>query len=235
MRRRMNRRYRRNRSRPISRLRLILVFLLVVCIALFLLADAQLRPLIKRYTANQVKTMATESINSAVNEVLQKQGVTYDNLVSVKQNAEQEIVAVQSNMTQVNMLKAVVTTAVLERLSQKDFQEIQVPLGTLIGSDYLTGRGPKIPIRISISGTALTTLKTQFRYTGINHLDHQIYMDVHVEVFTAAFSSSSTISVDSTFLIAETVVMGKVPDSYTMVNDDQSNLIGKIFDYGDLD
>ena len=76
-------------------------------------------------------------------------------------------------------------------------------------------------------------MESQFTSAGINQTSHQINMTVQLELFSAVPGSDETVDVESQFLIAETVLVGKVPESFTNVTGDDRETIGKIFDYAD--
>jgi hypothetical protein len=56
---------------------------------------------------------------------------------------------------------------------------------------------------------------------------------MQVTVYMAAVLPGNTIStsVNSSVTIAETIIVGSVPDGYTHVNGDDASTIGKINDY----
>jgi sporulation protein YunB len=222
---------RQDRQRLINRYRL----LAVICGVLMLVAllDTQLRPLIKSYSSNQAKRMVTQAVNDAVTNVLSEENVKYEDLVTLGKNEAGDIVSIETNIVKINSLKAAVTTAILKELAKYQHLSISIPLGTLIGGDLFTGRGPKIPLEINISANTVTTMHSNFSSAGINQTDHQIVMDITSTVFSAVPGYNSSTVVETCFAIAETVLVGEVPTSFTDVEGDNSDVIGKIFDYSD--
>ena len=223
-------------NRAERRRRLLLlrtVALLTGLVVLLAIGDSHFRPLIKSYGMTQAKLVATQVVNEAVAKVLQGEGVQYADLVKVDKDKAGDIISIESDVLKINSLKAEVTSAISEELRTNERMTVHIPLGTLLGWEIFTGRGPKIPIHISINGAVLTTMSSAFQSAGINQTNHQIMMSVQVLLHAAIPGYDSTATVDTNFIIAETVLVGKVPDSFTDVDGDKSDIVGKIFDYAE--
>ena len=95
-------------------------------------------------------------------------------------------------------------------------------------------RGPRIPLRVTMSGNALTTMNSAFSSAGINQTSHQIELEVTVRIYAAIPGFRSSIETTTNYLVAETVLVGEVPDSFTQVDGDQADIVRKIFDYADV-
>ncbi len=233
MRRRYRCRRRRRRSRSIVK-RWLCVFL-TLCVVGLVWFDQQLMPLIKRYAAMVAERNATLYINEAVTDLLASQTDWYGQLMTVTEDVDGNVKSMSADIAKINLLKSQITQEIVSRTASVEFQQLAIPLGTVIGGSFFTGRGPRLPIRVSTSGSVLSTLYSEFGDAGINQTNHQIYLNITVRFFVAIPSLYySTVDVSSVFLIAESVLVGDVPDSYTSVNDDRSDLIGKIFDYADI-
>lgn len=215
------------RPKGTYRLLAFLCGIIVLCVMI----DSHLRPLIKSYGINQAKLVSTQAVNDAVERVMQAENVKYADLVDVAKNTDGDIISIESDVIKINSLKAEVTNAILDELKARESIQVSIPLGTLMDWDLMTGRGPKIPIKISVSGTALTTMSSRFESAGINQTSHQIMMTIEIILYAAIPGFDSSTTVETTFMIAETVLVGKVPDSFTDVDGDKSDLVGKIFDY----
>ena len=76
------------------------------------------------------------------------------------------------------------------------------------------GRGPGIPVRI----IALTSSRVEFQNSivtaGINQTKHQINLEVIVDIDILIPWSSESAQVVTEVLIADTVIVGQVPESY---------------------
>ena len=198
-----------------------LLAFLVALILLIIFLDHQIHPLVKSFGENQAKFTSTKAINEAVTQVLTDEQIRYEDLVTV-----------EADISKINRLKAEITTVVLERLKEYAHLEMRIPLGSILGGEMFNDRGPRIPLRVTMSGNALTTMNSAFSSAGINQTSHQITLHIESQIVTTIPGYTNYIKVETDFVVAETVLVGKVPDSYTEVDGSQAELLGKIFAYG---
>ncbi len=121
-----------------------------------------------------------------------------------------QILAVTTDMNQMNQLKASILQRVQEQLGEH--LDTGVPLGTLLGSELLHGRGPNIPVRLSLSGNVTADFESTFESAGINQTKHRICLRVHASIYSflpPAYNGTTEITTD--IPVAETVIIGEVP------------------------
>ena len=123
-------------------------------------------------------------------------------------------------MGEFNRLQSSILHQVLEEIAQMDTRELSIPLGSLTGSALLAGRGPRISVRMQSVGSSTAYLSNEFSSAGINQTRHQIILnvDVYVSILLPGFSTATKVS--NAFTVAETVLVGTVPDSYTYFQSD---------------
>ena len=209
-----------------------LLAFLIALILLIIFLDHQIHPLVKSFGENQAKFTSTKAINEAVTQVLTDEQIRYEDLVTVARNEVGDIVSVEADISKINRLKAEIITVVLERLKEYAHLEMRIPLGSILGGEMFNDRGPRIPLRVTMSGNALTTMNSAFSSAGINQTSHQITLHIESQIVTTIPGYTNYIKVETDFVVAETVLVGKVPDSYTEVDGSQAELLGKIFAYG---
>ena len=168
-------------------------------------------------------------VTAAVNETVYRGDVDYDRLISFEKDNEGRITAVKSNMAEFNRLQTAVADDVLERLGQVSASELAVPLGTLTGSPLLAGRGPKLTVKMETMGTAAAAFRDKFTAAGINQTKHQILLDVDVYVTILLPGITTYTKVSNEISVAETVLVGSVPQTYTYFSTTED----KIEDYAD--
>lgn len=205
---------------------------LVVVVVLFFLVDSQLRPLLESAAQSQATIVSTKAVNDAVTEELAKQGLGYEDLVHVTQTSEGKVTSIESDVVEINLMKSKITSAIQDRLSQNDIQSTGIPLGNLLGSNYLVGRGPLIPLKITLAGTVITELQSQFLSAGINQTKHELTLSVKARIYIQMPGYYTTAEITTNFLVAETVIVGEVPDAFTNVVTPSNDLPNIIMDYG---
>lgn len=206
--------YRRriDRRTALRMLAFLLCVLLIVCL---FIAGAQMRPLLSNLATTKVSNTVTRIVTEAVNETIDSGIIRYDELVSFQKDNEGRITAVSSNMPAFNRLQSQIINLVLERISEVSTRDLAIPLGSLSGSSLLAGRGPRIQVRMQSIGSSSAYLENAFISAGINQTKHQIllHVDVYVSILLPGFTTATKVS--NVYTVAETVIVGSVPESYT--------------------
>lgn len=189
-----------------------LVFLFgVLAAGIFL--EAQLVPAVESLTVNAARQAAVSAVNQSVIEKLNEDNITYEDLISLQRDANGKVQTITTNMAKTNQIKAEITQAVQKNLQQEKIQT-GVPLGTLLGSRLLHGRGPDIPLVVTLKGNVESDFKTGFESAGINQTRHQIYLELHTEIYSFIPGLHTATDITTSVLVAETVIVGEVPQLY---------------------
>ena len=91
---------------------------------------------------------------------------------------------------------------------------LSIPVGNVLGSSLLLGKGPEIPVDITMLTSSHVDFKNELSDAGINQTKHQIKLDVVVDIDVIMPWQTISTQVVSEILIAETVILGDVPDTY---------------------
>ena len=183
--------------------------------ALLLAGTVRMRPLLESLATTRVSNTVNRIIFEAVNEAIQDGDISYVELISLEKDNEGKITAVHSNMAEFNRLQAQILDIILARIDQVSARELSIPIGTLTGFALLAGRGPRISVRMESVGSSSARFENQFQSAGINQTNHQIVLkvDVSVAILLPGFTTATTVSTAVT--VAETVIVGSVPETYT--------------------
>lgn len=205
------------KGRKLPQLYGLTIFVLVM-LTVAIIIDARLRPIIKTMSAYQAQMYATRSINNAIEEELRRNDqIKYENLVHLTQNSNGDITSVQVNMVSVNRLRADITSAVINKMLEHKEQTLYIPIGTLVGGQYLSGRGPRIEFKIIPASYAKSEIYNEFKTAGINQTHHQIMLKLSTTVTAIIPGYSVSTEVITNVCLAETVIVGTVPEAYTHV------------------
>lgn len=194
---------------------------LALCCFLLLLAGAsyvffaQMQPVISRLAVARVSNQVSRVISTAVNEAVTRGEVEYERLITFQKDNEGRITAISSNMAEFNRLQTLIDADVLDRLTDVSTSTLRVPLGTLSGLTLLSGRGPAVEVRMQSVGSASSRFENEFTSAGINQTKHRIVLTVNVSVSILLPGFQTATQVSGTYVVAETVIVGSVPESYT--------------------
>ena len=197
-----------------------------------LLADIRVRPIIEKTAAYQSKLLATRIINDAVYSELEDESIDYGDLVTIIYNSDNLISSIESNMVNINKIKARITKSVNDKLSCLDEHDLSISLGTASGFEMFYNQGPLIPVKVQPEGYVEATLISSFESAGINQTLHRIIVVIKTDISAIIPGYTSSATVETQFVMAETVIVGNVPGTYTHVISGSEDLLGQINDYG---
>lgn len=197
-----------------NRLRRSFAIILVLTVGLTLLFRLRLAPMAERLMATQVDNQASDAINAAIDEQIAAGEIDYSRMITVEKDAQGNVTALRTNIAEINRLKTSVLKRVDARLQNLSMEELGVPIGSIVLPELLSGRGPKIPVRVLAVRTSDAVFRSSFTGAGINQTKHSITIDVHVVITILTWTGTQEISVDSAVVAAETVIVGNVPTTY---------------------
>ena len=226
---RWRRRYRPPMTR-VQKARLGCLLAAICLVTLFIVFAFHLKTILGDLAVTRVSNSVNRLITEAVNDAIDSGEIQYDDLITFQKDANGRITAFQSNMASFNRLQADITGDVLQRLAEVSDTELAIPIGTLTGSALLAGRGPKFKVRMQSIGSCTAHFENVFDHAGINQTTHSIllYVDVSVTILLPGFSTYTKVS--NAFSVAETVIVGDVPDTYTYF-DSGNELVEDAYEY----
>ena len=185
----------------------ILLSLLILFTVYFEIAvKHQLRDIIIR----DMQTLSEQAVTMAVDDLLAEYSgrevktcdITYDN---------GSVAAITTDAT-------FITTRAQERIDALSRQQgVSIRLGNFSGLVFLSDIGPDIPFSVDSSQTVSCEFRSSFESAGVNQTVHHITITVYVDLLIySPFRVDETVGTESTFEIAQTVIVGTVP-SYSGV------------------
>lgn len=197
----------------------LLVCLLIVLFAFFELRS-KYRLVIRDLAETSVKNSTSDLTNEAISQLMQEGSIRYDRIVYFEKDLNGRITALKTNIGEVNHLKTDILKIINGKILALDSTDIGIPLGSLILPELLSGKGPVIPVRILAIRNSEADFSSQFQQAGINQTLHQLIMEVNVDVAILVLGQTSSFSVHSEVVVAETVIVGEVPDTFIQTGGD---------------
>ena len=220
------RKIRLHKLRTRSKLWITLAILLVILVSVLLYFNFYVNPVIIQISEASVKSQTSQSVNSAVYSVINNTNV-YDEIITINTDAEGNITSFQVKSILVNRLGKEIGRAAQKNIEVMGSEGVDIPLGTLTGIPLLVGKGPNITFKLQPIGSISTTFNSEFVSAGINQTNHRIYMNVRASITLVLPTATRSITTDTQILLCESVIVGKIPDTYLNSNslDDMLNLI----------
>lgn len=169
-------------------------------------------PTFNQLCLNEAKSVATQIVHETIDEVMEKYG--YNDLVTLVKDKEGKIVSMQANIAIINKIISQISLKIQDKIDNTPNRDIYIRLGSFTGIKLLSGRGPKVPIRISSIGNINTEVMSEFKSTGINQSIHRIFTNItcKIEVLTPFNTISNEI--EEKIILAENVIIGNIPENY---------------------
>ena len=177
--------------------------------------QTKLRPMVAQAAQSQVQNTIVTIMDQAVAESLDNGSVEYEDLVSIQRNGQGEIISLTTDSGAMNQLRLELVSDVCQALDGIEISELKIPLGSLLDSELVWARGPYITARALWVGSVSAEYESDFSSAGVNQTIHQIWLDLSVPVTVLLPGESLAISVQTSICIAETVIVGQVPQFYT--------------------
>lgn len=199
-----------------------LIFSLLIILFLYILIviNNNITPLLMAMSEVRARVIATQAINEAINSELTYK-ITYEDLFVVKTDKNNSVTMLQANTMVMNRIAAQTALTIQEKLRQMGTKQIGIPLGSILGSQVFANWGPRINIEVLPAGTVSVDFVTDFEQAGINQTRHKIYLMVKTQVKIILPLVRNKIDVVTQVPIAETIIVGDVPENYIYVPEDQ--------------
>ena len=208
-----------------KRLALIMVALCILSILGAALLSRNMRPALQALAEARIRSIAARAMNDAILESMGDE-TTYAQLLSVKDNGE-KVYMLQANARNMNILAADCAEAAQVRIAQIGEQGVTVPLGTVTGISFLSGKGPGIRVSFTPVGSVQSEFSSDLQASGINQSLYRVNLRLTASVRLILPGVSEVIQVSAEAAIAESIIVGDVPEVYTNVagEEDMLNLI----------
>ena len=203
------------------------IFLPVLGVALVLFAcfwwavNACLRPAVETLAVSDAVNRVSLAISQSVARCVSEKGVTYSDLVSIETDAAGNVTSLTRDLASASRLNALLVEYITEDLGQLQQEEFGIPLGTLTGWVIFSGKGPVIEVELLSAGDVTTRFRHNFEQAGINQTLHQMILDVSVTVYLLIPGETLSTQVDSEICVAETVIVGQVPETYLYLGSEE--------------
>lgn len=193
---------------------ILLLTLAFACGAIWLLFRNQYDTVIQDLAKTQVINSTSDLINDAISDQIAQGNVEYDRIVYFEKDLNGRITALKTNISEVNRLKTDILNIINDAILSQNAGALGVPIGSLIMPEILSGKGPEFPVQIMAIRNSDASFDSSFTQAGINQTLHQLHMEVVVDVTVLVLGRTFSLTVSTNMVIAETVIVGDVPDTF---------------------
>ncbi|MCD7846854.1 MAG: hypothetical protein LUG49_02305 [Oscillospiraceae bacterium] len=205
---------RRHRTKCDNSNSYLVVMLVIGMVVVLIFINSALKPVIMNMAESYGKMSVAKTVDDAVSKVFENEDIGYSDIVRLTFSDSGFVTAVEYNSAEINKIKLLLSRSLVSSLEKLRASKIKVPIGSVTGNAYLSGRGLNLRLRIMQSSVPVIEVISSFESEGINTVLHRIIIRITVE--TEAYLPPRRVSFTLTqdFVIAQTIIVGDIPSGY---------------------
>ena len=207
----------RAKRRKTGRMYRWLTGICAVAAGIFFLWQSRAVPVLSAAAEHLAVSAAESAFSAGVDEVLPEMAEEW---LVMQAGENGEIRSVQVNSQAVNLLRVRLSEAIQRQWEQTPAPEAGIPLGSLLGSGILYGRGPVIKTKLLAAGSSRLSFSSRFTEAGVNQTHWRLVLSVETEVTVLFVTEKVTVNVPGEYVVAEMLIAGAVPESWTRLDSD---------------
>lgn len=202
-----------NNKRNIKNKKIFKILLIFTTIIILLtIIIRAVTPVFNRLCSEKAKSTATLITNEETTKAIED--YKYSDFIIIHKDENGNVLMLESNMKNINNVTSDVAYRIQTQINNSEDEDITISLGSFTGISILSGRGIKVPIRISTVGNVKTNIRSEFITQGINQTIHRLYLDIESRI--SILTPFNTIDETSTsqLILAENIIVGEIPEAY---------------------
>ncbi len=169
-------------------------------------------PLIRTKAEAELNNRLTAALDAALADI----DDTSD-IISCAANAPDGICSFSVNAAKLAKLRSTLSDSVRNKLISDTSHPMRISLGSLSGIPFFYGRGAHVNIKFSSLYSVSCDTESEFLSAGINQTLHRIVLTLKVTSGLAEPGLSERLDAETSVILCETLVAGKVPGAYTSI------------------
>lgn len=174
--------------------------------------DKTITPTIMAVADAEMRAKSMEVINTAILNEYSKQ-FNYDEIINIQKDREGNIVLIKADTLKMNKIATDVAINSQKELKKLGSHGIKLPVAYIFQNNILAKFGPKVSVIMTPIGYIETKYESEFESAGINQTRHKIYVQVSAKLRVIIPTKNDEIEVKREVPIAETIIVGKIPDT----------------------
>lgn len=193
------------------RRQLIISIFFIFIVSIIILLCFRLRLIFITLSRTEIHLVSQQIINNIITEKINSLNT---NLLEFEKDDSGEITFVNSNVIYMNQIANEISIEIVEKIKEIEYLYVNIPLGSLSGSDVFTSVGPTFKIKFIPVGEVKTEFKTDFSSSGINQTKHKVFLNIVCQIKALSIFADTLVSTVLEIPIIETVIVGGVPNTY---------------------
>lgn len=207
-------------NKKFRRFKVLLLILCLLVVAVLVYFQRNVTRVLISISEATIRSITTVAVNDAIYYTL-NDTMRYEDLISIERDSDGNVTSITTDSLKINRIARDTAYLSQENLTKMSAEGIQVPIGALTGIEALAGFGTKINIKIIPISNVECRFVSKFTDAGINQTKHSLYLEIVSDISIILPSKSTNLASTIEVLICESVIAGKIPDTYL-----QASLIG---------
>lgn len=201
---------RKARSKNKTKIIILVFFIAIIILSYYFFIVS---PVVETYSAQETKSITEKAVNLAVSNVINRT-LNYDTLIDINYSSSGEIVSFSANQYEINSITREIVKETQYQMTHFGKDGLPINIGTFSGIPFLIGRGPTIHLNLVPIGVVSGNFDSEFSSVGINMTKHTLFLYISVHVSIVLPVKSYDIYSTNQVLLAESIIVGKVPEVY---------------------
>lgn len=190
----------------------IIILILIIFNIVLYIFDKKVFPYVLQKSETMVRAKAVDTISEVSMNVFTSE-FKYDDVIKIDKDPEGNINLIRADTIKLNKLSSEIALQCNDELKKMGDMGVDVPMGWITERSVFYDLGPEINIKIQPIGNINIDYDSKFESAGINQTRHKIYLNVKAVVRIVVPLHSEDIEVDCDIPVAETIVVGKIPET----------------------
>lgn len=196
------------------------IFILLVSSVFFIMCVYVIKEVIEPNLEEVSRMRAQVIVSKAINTALDEQFSQSDNgaeFFDIQRDEDGVMEMVTADSIAINKLIVEISLNIQELFKDMQSEYMYIPFGSLMGSKLLSQAGPQVKVNVVPISVTSSDFRTEFEEQGINQTKYMLYIILGCKIKVLCPFAYDTIETSTKVLIAEAVILGKVPSSYVQV------------------
>ncbi len=195
---------------------ILICFIIIIPVTFISFADNYYSDKTTMYIGKQIELASTQTFKEVINHnVLSK--LDSEKLVNIHYNSNMQISSVIINTKMVNQILSdahIVIDNIFKAHLEEYFQDLEIPIGTLISKSIFSNLGPVIKIPITPVGAYHLDILTTTTPYGINNSLIEVFLDINVDIEALIPLQKKSFPCNTKIVILSQVIQGEIPKYY---------------------
>lgn len=210
----------------------VIILMIISIVFLFTYINKKITPVFLEYAEFQASKIATYVISKAIDEEVSKNLDIEDLFISSKDSSG-NIKSIDFNPNTINKISNLIKSNIFEYLEDLENGNIEkikntalfssrinegivfeIPSGIVFNNVLLANIGPKVPVKLSLTGDILTNIHTKVTDYGINNAVVEVVINVEVYEQVILPFTTKRVTINTDIPIAVKLIQGEIPSYY---------------------